>query len=616
MSAIHSAPRAANTQPSQEKPPRNPGLRVYFWMLSYLKPYRGRLALLIAAGLVVSVSEMWQLKTLQLFIDHALNTSDSRMFVILLIVYTAVLALMFTAMAARNLLERIIREHAAKDIQETAFAHLRKLGFSYYERHPSGETLSLMNVDVAAMQEMYRTHLPFLVNSTLLLIVTAGFVLSISPLLVLYTVPCYLLYYLIGPFIDRKVTHWGRQRAERMGTWNKKLYDSLTGLGELRAYGQERWGRQGMLDSLRSLSNSILNVLFFMGLRDLIRRSSSLIGLAVLYFAASHMHRAGTLTTGEFVAFSLYYVFMMTASANVITAMIQQRLLIFQGERIMTFMKTRPDVVESDEPVELPQPARGEIEFVGVRFGYPEGPPVLDGFELRAKPGERIAIVGTSGNGKSTLLKLLGRFYDPQEGEIRLDGIPIHRLRLDRLREAVGFVFQENLLFGASVRDNIRFGRPDASDPEIEQAAQAACAHGFIMELPQGYDTEVGERGINLSGGQKQRIAIARMLIKNPRIVLLDEATSALDTASESEVQTALDALLSGRTTFAVAHRLSTVRNYDRIVVVEQGKAGEIGTYDELMERKGLLYKLVQMGERSGQSVAVGEGRIHDKRGE
>jgi ATP-binding cassette subfamily B protein/subfamily B ATP-binding cassette protein MsbA len=217
---------------------------------------------------------------------------------------------------------------------------------------------------------------------------------------------------------------------------------------------------------------------------------------------------------------------------------------------------------------------------------------VIQRFTLDIQPGEKIALVGSSGNGKSTILKLAARFYDPLEGEIRLDGVLLKMLALDQLRDAMGYVFQETYLFGTTVRENILFGQPDATDEQIIEAAKAAFAHDFILELPEGYETLVGERGVKLSGGQKQRISIARLFLKNPAIVLLDEATSALDNQSEREVQRALDQLLKGRTTITVAHRLSTIRKVDRIVVMDQGSISEVGSYDELMTKQGLFYQL------------------------
>ncbi len=226
-------------------------------------------------------------------------------------------------------------------------------------------------------------------------------------------------------------------------------------------------------------------------------------------------------------------------------------------------------MAECANPVILPQ-VHGEIHFEEVSFGYSEERHILQHFNLRIRAGERVALVGMSGNGKSTALKLVGRFYDPLAGTVSLDNVPLTNLTLGQLRESIGYVFQETYLFGTTVKENIRFGNPDATEEQIVEAAMAASAHDFIALLPEGYDTFIGERGIKLSGGQRQRISIARMLLKNPKIVLLDEATSALDNISEKEVQQALDHLLIGRTTITVAHRLSTVQDYDRIILISK----------------------------------------------
>jgi ATP-binding cassette subfamily B protein len=259
----------------------------------------------------------------------------------------------------------------------------------------------------------------------------------------------------------------------------------------------------------------------------------------------------------------------------VITNLTEQRLLMFQGEILYQFMHQLPDVQEVSQPVKAQ--IQGRIEFNEVHFGYPSRADVIRGFTLDIQPGEKIALVGTSGNGKSTILKLAARFYDPLSGEIRLDGVPLKQLALGQIHDAMGYVFQETYLFGSTVRENIRFGQPEASDEQLYAAAEAAYAHEFILQLPEGYETIVGERGVKLSGGQKQRISLARLFLKNPAIVLLDEATSALDNQSERKVQLALDQMLKNRTTITVAHRLSTIRKADRIIVMDQGCIGRVG---------------------------------------
>ncbi|WP_325176725.1 ABC transporter ATP-binding protein [Paenibacillus alkalitolerans] len=302
----------------------------------------------------------------------------------------------------------------------------------------------------------------------------------------------------------------------------------------------------------------------------------------------------------------MYYFSAMHRLTIVVTNVTEQKVLMYQAERLYRFIRQRPQVEEAAHPQHLTE-VRGEIQFENVSFDYHPGQPVLRGFNLNVAPGEKIALVGTSGNGKSTVLKLIGRFYDPVEGSVAIDGIPIRSLSFASLRGTLGYVFQETYIFGSSVKENIRFGKPDATEEEVIMAAKSAFAHDFISGLPEGYDTLVGERGVKLSGGQKQRIAIARMFIQNPAIILLDEATSALDNTSEAEVQKAFDTLLEGRTVIAVAHRLSTIMDFDRIVVMEDGRAVEMGTYGELIGLRGAFYQLSK-GSRRQEEVEVLHG--------
>jgi ATP-binding cassette subfamily B protein/subfamily B ATP-binding cassette protein MsbA len=307
------------------------------------------------------------------------------------------------------------------------------------------------------------------------------------------------------------------------------------------------------------------------------------------------MFRKGFLTTGEFVTFLLYFFSSMHHLTSIVSTLIELNVVKKQAYPLMELMREIPAVKEKENPVALAG-TRGEMEFRNVSFGYTPDKLILKDFNLRVSPGERVAVTGMSGSGKSTLLRLFLRFYDPIEGEILLDGIPIRDLALDSLRSRIGIVFQETYLFGASVRENIRFGNPDATDEMVYEAAKAANAHAFIEELPQGYDTLVGERGVRLSGGQQQRIALARLFLKNPAIVLLDEATSAMDNQTEAEIRKALDAFLEGRTTLTIAHRLSTVKDYDRIIHMERGEIVESGRFDQLLGRKGRFHQLVYGG--------------------
>lgn len=358
----------------------------------------------------------------------------------------------------------------------------------------------------------------------------------------------------------------------------------------MRANRSESWDLQRYEQKHASYNESQQKQFWFRGFRMLARQLSSFAGMMVMFIYGAYLNRIGQLSVGEFVAFTMYYQMLNRQSSQLISIFMDQSLLLHQGEKLKLFMGLKPVVTEPEHPTVLPR-VEGRVTFRDVTFGYGSRD-VLNGFSLDIAAGERVALVGTSGNGKSTLLKLVDRFYDPQHGDVLLDGVPLRSLSLRQLRDSIGIVFQETYLFGATISENIRFGNPEATDDEVREAAIAANAHDFIMALPNGYDTNVGERGVKLSGGQRQRISIARMFIKNPRIVLLDEATSALDNVSEREVIAALDRLMKGRTTITVAHRLSTVRDYDRIVVIKDGAVAEVGSYLELLEDRGWLYQL------------------------
>lgn len=588
-------------------------VELYLWVLSFLRPYKWFVLLSIVCILAASIGQLGILKAMQYIIDEIIADKNVPLFHIMLLSMVGLLALMFAAMAANNLLERLIRERAARDLQFACINHLRDLGFSYIEKHPSGETLSLLNTDVSAVQNIYRSHFPTIITNSVMLVVALGFALSIHVQITLIAMACSLTYYVFGPYLNRKVNFWGKIRSDRIRAWNKKLYDSISGLTEFRAFGCEQWDLSRFAQTQKSMNESTIRASVYGNLRYALRDASLTLGIVAVFFIAPGMYEAGKLTIGEYAVFMYYFLNLYNAMSNIVNAVVAQNLILHQAERIKRFMNIEPSVKDSPQAVTLPT-IQGEIELQNVVFGYSDSDedarPVLRGIHLSVRSGEKIALVGTSGNGKTTLLKLIARFYDPTHGVIRLDGVPLRDLKLQQFRDSIGYVFQETYLFGASVRENIRFGRPDATDEEIMEAAIAANAHEFIVELPNGYDTWLGERGMKLSGGQKQRIAIARMLIKNPSIILLDEATSSLDNLSEAMVQTALDRLLQNRTTFAIAHRLSTIKDYDRIVVIDQGVVAEIGSYDELMQRQGIFYKM-ELQSFENKTFHVGRGR-HD----
>lgn len=578
--------------------------RTYLWVLSYLKPYRGGLAAIILLGLVIALGEISVPQFIRYLIDEVMPVKSSRLFVLALSTLVVVLCLMFASTAIRNMLERSVREKASRDLQLSLFTHLRRLGFAYYEQHPVGQTLSLFNQNMNALQSIYTQYLPQSVQQLLLILVPLGMVLHLNWKLTLLIIPCYFLYYLIGPKIDRQTAIYFERQTQDREMLNKKIYDSISSLVEVRAYGAAPWELGRFTDAYRKYAKTRLTSLLYRHLRYSFRMTATAVGVILMYLLGAQYIARGTMSVGAFVSFTIYILMLFQSVGRITFLFLEQSYCIAQAKLLYQFFKESPLVRENPVPRLLPI-VKGSVQFCDVHFGYPDRPPIITGFTAEIMPGKKTAFVGTSGGGKSTLLKLVGRFYDPTEGRILLDGIPLKDLNLQHIRESIGIVFQETYLFGSSIRENIRFGRPQATDVEIEEAAKAAFIHDFIMELPEGYDTHVGERGIRLSGGQKQRIAVARMFVKNPSIILLDEATASLDTVSEKAVQHALNALLAGRTTIAVAHRISTIRDYDQIIVVDDGLAAEWGTYEQLMAQQGLFYQLVKGEELHEEQSAL-----------
>jgi ATP-binding cassette, subfamily B, bacterial len=566
-------------------------LPVYLWTLSFLKPYLWLFIGLLVCTLCFSAIELLIPKFIQKFIDDILPRQDTGLFLRMLLGLAGLIIVMLLIDAVANLWRRAVQEKSARDLQFTVFKHLRALGFSYFEKHPVGESLALINSEVANVQKLYRQLLPWMIHQFLFSAAAYTFMAMISPQLTLITIPCFLLYYLAGPYFEKKSAFHGRQFTEKRVQLNQKAYESISALTELRAQSAEGWDYERFLQKQTEYNRSFSLMWIFTQVRGAVRRFSYHAGSIVIFIYGYWLLRHGMLSVGEMTAFLLYYFTAMHRLTMVVTTITEQRVLMYQAEKLYRFMQIRPEVAERDQPTPVFH-VHGRIELTDVSFHYLADQPILNGLNLTIEPGEKVAFVGTSGNGKSTLVKLLGRFYDPQQGTIRLDGIPLSDLSFADLRGALGFVFQETYLFGSTVKENIRFGKPDATDEEVIEAAKLAYAHEFIQQLPQGYDTLVGERGIKLSGGQKQRISLARMFIKNPSILLLDEATSALDNTSEKEVHLALERLCQGRTTIIVAHRLSTVKNVDRIIVIDNGSVAEEGSYEELMERNGLFRRL------------------------
>jgi ATP-binding cassette subfamily B protein len=563
----------------------------YKWVLSFLKPYKHHLTFLVLCGFFLTAGELIIPKAFQYLIDELIPSGDLKTFFTMMAGVTLVIALMIAATGVKNMQQRMIREKAARDLQYASFLKLRTLGFSYVEKHPTGAILSILNTDVNDVQNIYRKYFPNIILNLITIVLTGAMLIYMNWFLTLIIVPCYLLYYTIGPWVERQAFIYLKKYNEDRVDLEKQVYETASSMQELRAYDAFDSRIGFFLEKFKTFNRNWIISIFYAHSRGSIRRVTVYLAVLILFWLGSGQVRGGYLTAGEFVSFFFYFFLMMFTLTFLVTNITEQQTLMIQASRLYAFHQHPIDVKETEDPTALLS-INGRITFEHVAYGYDQDTPIIKGINLSIEPGEKVAIVGESGGGKSTLLKLICRFYDPQHGTISLDSIPVKNLTFAQLRQHIGYVFQECFLFGASVKENIRFGHPGATDEEIIEAAKNAYAHEFIERLPQGYDTLIGERGYKLSGGQKQRIAIARMFIKNPSVVILDEATSALDNESEAYVQSAIKELGKDRTTIIVAHRLSTVQHCDRIVVIQNGQIVEQGSYHELMARQEAFWRL------------------------
>ncbi len=495
---------------------------------------------------------------------------------------------------------QFIRSYAAhkagwgvvSDARRLVYEHMQKLSLRFYEDKQTGQLMSRIINDTDLFERMIAHALPDVIVNGITLIGVIVILLSMNvnlTLLTLIPIPL-IIFALIG--YSKLVRPAFKTRQQSLGELNAVLNDSLSGMREVKAFAREEDTLDRVDDKIQLVLHKNLRALKLMAIFNPIFDFAAGIGQLLVIFFGARMAIAGTLSIADLVAFFLYLDSFYTPVRSLGNSMeaVQESLAGF--ERIAEILTVTPEIASPAEPHVFLEPIKGNVRFENVHFSYNQDEEVLNAINLDIPAGSTVALIGPTGVGKTTLVSLIPRFYDVVEGRVSIDGVDVREIELDQLHQSVSMVLQDVFLFHGTIRENILFGKPDATEEEMIRAAEIANASEFIDQMPNGYDTLIGERGVKLSGGQKQRLSIARAVLKDSPILILDEATSSVDTETELMIQQALERLIKGRTTIIIAHRLSTVRNADRIVALEGTGIVEAGTHEELLARKGLYYKL------------------------
>ena len=577
-------------------------MKNYLRLLAYIKPYKKRLAAAVVCIIMAAGANLYLPWIIKDMIDDVLMSKDMLM---LNLIAAGILVVMFTRGVfyyGQSYLVSYVGQRVIIDVRSMLFRKFQKMPLSYYDRQQTGTVMSYITNDVSAMQSAIVDNLIELVTESSILIGSLGMMIYLDwklSLLTLMTIP------LVGfamKIFGRKLKRSSTVIQERAAEITSLLQESISAIRVVKSFVRETYEiRRFEEQNWRNFQAAMKNVKLSSLLTPTVEFLAAIAVTFIVWFGGYEVVNE-VITAGELVAFLTYAVNLANPVKRLsrVYAAIQKAMAA--ADRVFEVMDLDEKITDVPGAKPLP-PIQGQVEFKDITFSYKEGQPALQHISLKAEPGQMIALVGPSGSGKSTIANLIPRFYDVDSGTIAIDGHDIRQVTADSLREQIGLVPQETMLFSTTVMENIRYGRLDATDEEVVEAARAANAEEFIKDLPEGYDTKLGERGLNLSGGQRQRLAIARAILKNPRVLILDEATSALDTESEKIVQDALDKLMVGRTSFVIAHRLSTIFNADQIFVVENGQLREHGTHEELLAAGGLYSNLYNIQFRQNEAM-------------
>lgn len=605
-------------------------MRSFRRVLEILRPYRARVVFAVVLTLLVTVFQIAPPRLFQIAIDSAITpavqaqkrvaelqaeralareddrpaidariaeeraVAEKRSPQILMVLAGA----LFLLVAVRNILSYWLSYHLnwignrfVFDLRFALWKHLQKLSLTFHNQTQTGKIMARATGDIELIQGLIQGQLVTFISDlvTLFGVTLMLFVLEWRlAIVIVCLIPFYVVSYLLFLKHIREVSQLQRKYWDEM---LGKLAEKIAGIQVVKAFVREDYETENFMESVRAKFNVDMRQVHLNRRLGLVSGVVSALGTGIVYAYGGSLVQGGTMTSGQLVAFTFYIGFVFNPAVRVVDFNNALQWAVSAMDRVFQTLDTRPEIQDKPDAIALPE-VRGEVVFDNVTFQYTDETTAIRNITLRVRPGEKIALVGHSGAGKTTLMNLLMRFYDPTSGRILIDGHDLRDLRLESLRRKVAMVAQENVLFSVTIAENIRYGNRDATDEQVIAASKAADLHSFIEELPEGYETMIGEHGIKLSGGQKQRLALARALVTDPAILILDDVTSALDGETEHRVQEALREVMKGRTTFIIAHRLSSVVEADRIVVLEGGEIVDIGSHAELVEKEGVYRDL------------------------